>query len=328
MGFPLGPVLVNLFMGYHEKDWLQEFDMGEVHLYSHCVDDIFCMFKNEIDAENYFKYLNSKHPNMKLNMEKENNKFLPFLDALVKNEGRTFTTSVHRKKRFIGLFTQHSSFTPFSYKTGLINCLIHRGFNNSSSCLIFHDKIDKIKNILQKNMCPIFVIDNHIKRFLEIQYTTISNESTINKNENVYFKLLYVKTFLNTTKIELKQICDKYCKNTNIVVASSPLKIGSFFNCKDSIPRFFQSYVVYQFTCTDCNACYIGKTRRHLKTRLEEHLGNDKNWQISKHLQENPHCRQVSNFDCFDVIDRDNSHFRKKPILNKQIKHVTLTITV
>ena len=106
-----------------------------------------------------------------------------------------------------------------------------------------------------------------------------------------------------------------------------------------SIPKFLQSYVVYQFTCAGCNACYIGKTKSHLKTRIEEHLGNDNNSQILKHLQENTHCRQVSNFDRFDVIDRDTFHFRfqlkkaihitwKKPILNKQIKHVIQIISV
>ena len=100
-----------------------------------------------------------------------------------------------------------------------------------------------------------------------------------------------IGTFSNATKIKLNQICDKYCKNTNIVVAFSQLKIGSFFSCKDSIPKFLQSYVVYQFTCAGCNACYIGKTKRHWKTRIEEHLGKDKNSQILKHLQENPHCR-------------------------------------
>ena len=107
-------------------------------------------------------------------------------------------------------------------------------------------------------------------------------------------------------------------------------------NLKDSIPKFLQFYVVYQVTCVGCNACCIGETRNHLKTRTEGHLGKDKNSQL---LKENPHCRQVSNFDCFDVINRDTSHFRlqlkevmhitwKKPILNKQIKHVTLTISV
>ena len=77
-------------------------------------DDIFW---NEIDAENFFKYLNSKHLNINFAMEKETNTFLPFLDVLVKKEGRTFTTSVYmNKKMSIGLFTQYNSFTTFSYK--------------------------------------------------------------------------------------------------------------------------------------------------------------------------------------------------------------------
>ena len=29
MGYPLGPVLANLFMGYHEKKWLEGFDKGK-----------------------------------------------------------------------------------------------------------------------------------------------------------------------------------------------------------------------------------------------------------------------------------------------------------
>ena len=99
----------------------------------------------------FFKYLNSKHPNIKFTMEKETNTFLPFLDVLVKNEGRIFTTSVYRKKTAIGLFKQYNSFTPFSYKIGLIKCLVHRAFKISSSYIIFHNEINKIKNILQKN---------------------------------------------------------------------------------------------------------------------------------------------------------------------------------
>ena len=74
---------------------------------------------------------------------------------------------------------------------------------------------------------PNFVIDNQIKKFIEIQYTTERNENTVNNNKIVYFKLPYIGTFSNATKIKLKQICD--CKNTNIVVAFSPLKIGRFF---------------------------------------------------------------------------------------------------
>ena len=57
MGSLLGPVLANLFMGYPEKKWLQEFDKGKILMYKRYVDDIFCMFENEKDAENFCHFL-------------------------------------------------------------------------------------------------------------------------------------------------------------------------------------------------------------------------------------------------------------------------------
>ena len=44
-------------MGYHERNWLQVFDTGEVLLYKRYIGDMFCMFKNKIDAEHFFKHL-------------------------------------------------------------------------------------------------------------------------------------------------------------------------------------------------------------------------------------------------------------------------------
>ena len=53
LGFPLRPVLSNLFTAYHEKNLLQEFNKRKVLMYKRYVDDIFCMFGNEKD-ENIF----------------------------------------------------------------------------------------------------------------------------------------------------------------------------------------------------------------------------------------------------------------------------------
>ena len=50
----------------------------------------------------------------------------------------------------IGLLTQYNRFIAFSNKIGLIKCLTHRAFKISSSYVIFHNEINKIKNILQK----------------------------------------------------------------------------------------------------------------------------------------------------------------------------------
>ena len=60
----------------------------------------------------------------------------------------------------------------------------------------------------------------------------------------MYFKLPYTGPFSNTTKIKLKQIFDKYCRNTVIAVAFAPLKIGRFLSCKVYVNKFIQSYVI------------------------------------------------------------------------------------
>ena len=98
LGSPLGLVFASLFMVDHEKNWLQKFGIGEAHLYRRYVDDTFCMINNEIDAEKFFKYLNSKNPNFKFIMNKETNKFLPFLDVLVKMKvGHLLLQCIRRK---------------------------------------------------------------------------------------------------------------------------------------------------------------------------------------------------------------------------------------
>ena len=66
--------------------------------------------------------------------------------------------------------------------------VIQRTFKVSSSYVIFCKEINKIKNIPQKNMYSIFVTDNQIIKFLEIQYTTKSNE---NANKTM-FKLIFI----------------------------------------------------------------------------------------------------------------------------------------
>ena len=71
MGSPLAPVLANLFMGFHEDQWLKNYQKpNSVLFYRRYVDDIFCIFNNEADATNFFNYLNCQHPNIKFTLEK------------------------------------------------------------------------------------------------------------------------------------------------------------------------------------------------------------------------------------------------------------------
>ena len=66
MGYPLVPVLANLFMEYHEKIWLEEFKTCELVLYRRYIGDIICLYACEKDGDECFAFLNSRHPNIKL----------------------------------------------------------------------------------------------------------------------------------------------------------------------------------------------------------------------------------------------------------------------
>ena len=173
---------------------------------------------------------------------------MSFLDILIKNEGNRFSTSVYRKKTSIGLFTQFNSFTPISYKIDLVRCLISRAFKISSSYIIFHNELEKFKILLQKNMYSKSVIGTQIKTFLDKQFT-VDSGTTSEKQKTLHYSLPYIGHFSHVTKKKLKHICERFCKDVDISIAFSPLKLNSFFSCKDTPPKSYQSYVVYQFSC-------------------------------------------------------------------------------
>ena len=80
MGSPLAPVLVNIFMGFHESKWLNEYNLNKPKFYLRYVDDILAAFDNEQDSLNF---LNNRHPNIKFTTEKQNNHSIAFLDVFI-----------------------------------------------------------------------------------------------------------------------------------------------------------------------------------------------------------------------------------------------------
>jgi len=64
MGSPLAPILANLFMGQHEKEWIEQYTGKQNTYYCRYVDDIFAVFDSEDDGKkpfHLFKYKTSQH---------------------------------------------------------------------------------------------------------------------------------------------------------------------------------------------------------------------------------------------------------------------------
>ena len=312
MGSPLGPALANLFMGYYEQKWLES-DQGRlVKFYHRCVDDIFCLFENEHQAQTFFDFLNIQHPNLKFTIEKEHMKQLPFLDVLNTRSDR-LTTSVYRKST--GLLQNYNSFVPFTYKKGLIKTLIDRTFRLNNRWVGFHLDLEKLKVILQKNEYPPKLIDKSVYRYLSKKIINKPSETDpVKTNDNIpYFKLPFIGKFSKFTEIKLQKLTKQFCKEgTNIKIVFSTFKLASLFSTKDKVPYGLKSYVVYKFLCAVCNASYVGETYRHISTRTHEHLETDKSSNIYQHLLKNLQCKSICDESCFSILESARTKYTLK----------------
>ena len=135
MGSPLGPTLANIFLCYHESNWLKD-----------CPKDFKPVY--------YKRYVDDMDGS------------LSFLDLKIFRENNRFVTSVFRKETFSGVYTNFISFIQLEYKFGLVHTLLNRCFNLSSDFLKLHHEADKLQNILSKNEYPQKFIDKCIQKFL------------------------------------------------------------------------------------------------------------------------------------------------------------------
>jgi hypothetical protein len=88
------------------------------------------------------------------------------------------------------------------------------------------------------------------------------------------FLLLDIMVYIWHIRSQLSKVLTSAYPHISIRVVFRPsCRLSSFFPFKDRIPIALRSHVVYQFTCQCCNALYVGQTRRHINTRISEHMG-------------------------------------------------------
>ena len=192
MGSPMAPFLANIFMGFYESKWLNEYNLNKPKFYLRYVDDILAAYDKEQDSLNFLNFLNKSHPNIKFMIEKQINHSIAFLDIFISGiNSQNLTLQTYRKSTYIGLLLNFKSFTSFSYKISLIKGLIARSFKICNNCNSFHSDIENIKYNLIKNAYPPFLIDKVIKKYLDYKFS--SNQNQLKGTPDVhYFKLPYI----------------------------------------------------------------------------------------------------------------------------------------
>ena len=148
--------------------------------------------------------------------------------------------------------------------------LVDRTFKINSTWVGFHNNIKELTNILEKNHFPSGLVNHIVQQFLNKFFASTSGASAVtspNETSTHYFKLPFVCPFLSIVQHRIRCLTQRFCK-----LLFAVYKVTN--SVKDAIPKTLQSSVVYKFSCTGCNACYIGETNRHLAihVRVREHL--------------------------------------------------------
>ena len=70
IGNPQGPSFANIFLCYHENNWLQNCpELFKPKFYRRHVDNLFLLLENPNQVTHFFNYLNSQHSNVTFTME-------------------------------------------------------------------------------------------------------------------------------------------------------------------------------------------------------------------------------------------------------------------
>ena len=109
----------------------------------------------------------------------------------------------------MGLRLNFKSFTSFSYKISLVNCLIDRSFEICNHWNSFHKDIESIRSNFIKNSYPPFLIDEVIKTYPNHKF--YSNQNQLKDTSDVYyFKLAYISSLSHNIKNNLAKFCKDF----------------------------------------------------------------------------------------------------------------------
>ena len=214
--------------------------------------------------------------------------------------------------------TNFKSFLAKSYKFGLIFTLLFRSYTICSSYIDFHKEVCKLKDILQRNSFPLFVIDKCIHQFLTKMFSK-SKTATEDGLKEVTVTIPFIGKLSKDVKNSLVTIFKKTAPHIKLkVMFVSNIRLKNCFSFKDRLPTDIQSLLLYLFKCDSCKAVYPGKTKRHYKVRLYEHLGLSFKTEETMKYNESlatavrKHCHvhnHPNNVNSFRVVGRARNNF-------------------
>ena len=89
--------------------------------------------------------------------------------------------------------------------------------------------------------------------------------------------------------------CNAYPQVDLKLIFWTTCRISNLFTIKDKIPLRLKSNVVYMVQCTNCDAYYIGKTKRQMIRRFKDTRNPRKTTAVTEHLVQTNHDISIDN---------------------------------
>ena len=156
--------------------------------------------------------------------------------------------------------------------------------------------------------------------------------------------LPYLGMILTELKVRFYKTFKQLMPTCNLrVIFKISLRMKNCFKFKDKTKRELRSLLVYNFNCNCCNAEYIGRRKRHYRTRTSKYIGvwpltgkcvknNSQTWAVHDHMLL---CKTFIRPEDFSVAAKGSCNFKLEiqesilikilnPTLNKNISSLPL----
>ena len=151
--------------------------------------------------------------------------------------------------------------------------MVYRAIKICSTDSALDAEFNFISQIALKNGYPTAFVKSIIQKQINLRSEPHVAEPTTLETDTVVLRVPYYgKTSEIFGKRVVAAVAKQYPLKRIRVVHDLTSRIGQHFNTKDPVPTDLRSGVVYEAACSQCNDNYIGKTCRHLQTRINEHL--------------------------------------------------------
>ena len=200
--------------------------------------------------------------------------------------------------------------------------MLNRAYTICSSWLLFHEEVNILENIFKINGYPLELFYRCINNFLNKKIVS-QNVASLKEERNCVLSIPFLSKSSITFKKRLEFIFKKYL-NLKLKCVFTSYKVKNYFSLKSKTPIDLQARCVYRFECSsDAAITYLGKTKRHLATRIREHKYSKSDSSIFFHLVECENCSSQYSNKLFKRIASGKNDLEttiKEALLIKKLK--------